>query len=82
MPTGSVVVVILRRAETVIVSCRAAECALLSITLTVKVLELAAVGVPEMTPVLDAKDSPGGTDPDVTDQLYGAIPPLADSVAE
>ena len=36
---------------------------------------MAVVGVPEMTPVLGANDSPGGRDPRVTLQLIGAMPP-------
>lgn len=41
---------------------------------------LAAVGVPEMTPVLAFSDNPVGNVPDDTDQVYGAVPPVADKV--
>lgn len=45
-----------------------------------EVLVVAAVGVPETTPVLADKDSPAGSVPLATDQVYGALPPLAASV--
>jgi hypothetical protein len=38
------------------------------------------VGVPEMTPVLAFKLSPAGSDPELIDQEYGVIPPVAASV--
>jgi hypothetical protein len=39
-----------------------------------------AVGLPEMTPVVAATVSPGGSCPAVMLQLYGALPPVAASV--
>src|SRR6202453_1953180 len=55
-----------------------------SVTCTVKAELPAAVGVPEITPVEAFSDSPAGSDPapGTTDQLYGAVPPVAASVAE
>ena len=41
----------------------------------------AAVGVPEITPVDAARDSPAGRAPLVIDQLYGETPPVAASDA-
>lgn len=34
-------------------------------------------GVPEIIPVAGARLSPAGRAPDVMDQVYGAVPPLA-----
>jgi hypothetical protein len=53
-------------------------------SLTVKVTEplvTGAAGVPEITPVATASDKPAGSDPLLTDQAYGAVPPEAASVA-
>lgn len=36
-----------------------------------------AVEVPEMTPVPGARLSPAGRLPDVIDQVYGVVPPVA-----
>ena len=36
-----------------------------------------AVGVPEMRPVLAARLSPAGRLPEVIDQTYGEVPPVA-----
>jgi hypothetical protein len=38
-----------------------------------------AVGVPEMRPVLAVRASPVGRLPDVIDQAYGVVPPVAAS---
>jgi hypothetical protein len=46
----------------------------------VKLLVPVPVGVPEITPVLDARESPVGRVPEDMDQLYGAVPPVAASV--
>jgi hypothetical protein len=54
---------------------------LASVTLTVKVLVPVPVGVPEITPVVEARVNPAGKAPEVTDQLYGVVPPVAASVA-
>jgi hypothetical protein len=48
-----------------------------SVTVTVKLEVPAVVGVPEMTPVAGAKVRPVGRVPTVTDQVKGAVPPLA-----
>ena len=44
------------------------------------VLVAAAVGVPVIAPV-DPKDKPMGSVPLVSDQVYGAVPPVAARVA-
>jgi hypothetical protein len=49
----------------------------LSATRTVKLDKPAAVGVPLMVPP-DESVNPAGSDPDTTDQEYGAVPPVAD----
>lgn len=51
-----------------------------SFTCTVNVEFPAAVGVPERTPALD-RLSPGGSEPDVIDQVYAGVPPVAARVA-
>ena len=48
-----------------------------SATVTVKLNVPVAVGVPEITPEVVARVSPEGRAPDVIDQAYGAMPPLA-----
>jgi len=49
-----------------------------SVTVTTKLLEAALeVGVPEMVPVDAESESPAGNWPEVTDQVYGVVPPLA-----
>jgi hypothetical protein len=56
--------------------------ALLSVTVTVKVDIPLAVGVPEIVPVADPSVSPAGRLPEVMDQVYGWVPPLAVRVCE
>jgi hypothetical protein len=58
-----------------------AVAALASVTCTVKLLVPVAVGVPEITPVPDARVSPAGKAPEMIDQLYGGVPLVAASVA-
>jgi hypothetical protein len=41
---------------------------------------LVAVGVPLITPVLLLRPNPGGKLPDMMDQLYGVVPPVANRV--
>jgi hypothetical protein len=55
------------------------DCAWLSasVTVAVKLDVPLVVGVPEITPVLGVKLSPAGRLPEVIDQVYGAVPPLA-----
>ena len=48
-----------------------------SATVAVKLNVPVTVGVPEITPEVPARVSPEGRAPDVTDQAYGATPPLA-----
>ena len=47
----------------------------LSVTLTVKVDEVATVGVPEI--VAPTTFNPAGSDPLATDHVYGGVPPVA-----
>jgi len=47
-----------------------------SVTVTVKLAVVALVGVPEMTPVAAASNSPAGKEPAVTDQVKGVVPPI------
>jgi hypothetical protein len=55
---------------------------LLSVTVKVKVDIPLSVGVPEIVPVVDAKVSPAGRLPEVIDQVYAGVPPLAVRVCE
>ena len=73
------------RGPDVIVSVRFALCVSAglpeSVTFKVSgVLVTAAVGVPVIAPV-DPKDKPAGSVPLASDQLYGAVPPVAARVA-
>jgi hypothetical protein len=52
-----------------------------SVTVTVKVELPAAVGVPEIAPSA-VIDNPFGRLPDMIDQLYGGVPPVADNEPE
>ena len=49
----------------------------LSVTCTVKLEVPAAVGVPLIWPVEALIDSPEGSVPEETDQVYGVVPPVA-----
>ena len=40
------------------------------------------VGVPLTTPVVVLRVKPGGSDPSISDHVYGARPPLAENVFE
>ena len=51
-----------------------------SATEKVKLLVPLAVGFPEITPVDAARLSPAGRVPEVRDQVYGLVPPVAFSV--
>jgi hypothetical protein len=44
-------------------------------TFTTKVKFPKFVGVPLSTPVVGSSDMPGGSDPDATDHMKGAVPP-------
>jgi hypothetical protein len=48
-----------------------------SVTWTRNTAVPSVVGVPTMTPVSGFNDRPAGSDPEVTDQLYGIVPPVA-----
>jgi len=52
-----------------------------SVTLTVNEDVPVVVGVPLICPEL-LRLNPAGRDPELTDQLYGVLPPLAASEAE
>jgi hypothetical protein len=52
-----------------------------SVTRTVKLLDPAAPGVPEIVPPAD-RLNPSGNDPLATDHAYGGVPPEAASDCE
>jgi hypothetical protein len=52
-----------------------------SVAVTVKVVVPDAVGVPVMEPVAGTRLSPAGRDPEVTDHVTGAVPPVDAKVA-
>jgi hypothetical protein len=58
-----------------------AEADALSVTRTVKLLDPAVPGVPDMVPP-DARLNPAGSDPLATDHAYGGVPPEATSACE
>jgi len=84
--SGSVVVVISRAASvpmTIDSGCVAVPAGESeSATSTVKLAVSAVVGTPLMTPVEGASVSPAGRFPDITDHVYGLMPPAAWSVWE
>ena len=53
----------------------------LSVTCTVKLLDPAVPGVPDMVPPA-ARLNPAGSDPLATDHTYGSVPPEAPSACE
>jgi hypothetical protein len=57
-----------------------ADADMLSVTLTVKLDEFAAMGVPEMMP--SAKSKPAGSEPLTTVHVYGGVPPIAVTACE
>src|SRR5262245_11166559 len=61
--------------------CAPCEVVLLSVTRIVKLNEPSAVGVPLSIPP-DETVSPCGNEPEDSDQVYGAIPPVAVKVCE
>src|SRR5437879_3473905 len=79
-PAGSVPVVIDGSGTTVMLSVFDAVFPLASMILTVKLEGAVDVGVPENTPADDI-EIPEGKLPDVSDQVYGPMPPLGASVA-
>ncbi len=58
-----------------------ADADVLSVTRTVKLLDPAVPGVPEIVPPA-ARLKPAGSDPLATDHAYGGVPPEAPSVCE
>jgi hypothetical protein len=82
VPAGKelVVIEIAGAALTVMLSDFEAVNELASVTRIPKWLVPVPVGVPEIAPVLGASASPIGRLPDMTDQLYGAVPPVAANV--
>lgn len=82
-PPGTEVVVIASvDAPTVILSPLLPLLLLASITCTVKEELPDVVGVPEIVPVDAVRLNPAGSEPDVTLQVYGVVPPDAASVDE
>jgi hypothetical protein len=62
-------------------SAAVAEADALSVTRTVKLLDPAVPGVPDIVPPA-ARLSPAGTDPLATDHVYDGVPPEAPSACE
>lgn len=52
-----------------------------SVAFTLKSISPAAVGVPEMTPLVPFRLSPAGKVPELMLQVTGAVPPVEASVA-
>ena len=50
----------------------------LSLTAAVKLKVPLVMGVPEIMPLVAARVSPAGRLPDVIDQVYAGVPPVAD----
>ena len=85
VPPGSDVVVIVggcAAAATAMLNAFVAVLFAASVTCTVNDTVPAVVGVPEITPVDEARLNPAGKAPALIDQLYGVVPPLACSVVE
>jgi hypothetical protein len=82
VPAGSDDVVIPKAGRlTVIDKAAEAEVDALSVTRTVKLLDPAVPGVPDMVPA-GARLNPAGSDPLATDHAYGGDPPEATSAWE
>ena len=54
----------------------------LSVTCTVKLLDPAVSGVPDIVPPAAARLSPDGSVPLATNHVYGGVPPEAPSACE
>jgi hypothetical protein len=52
-----------------------------SFTAIVTLYVPAVDGVPEIVAVATPRPRPVGSNPDAIDQVYGAVPPMADSIA-
>ena len=82
MPAGSDDVVIVMLAALIVTDNAAVvDADALSVTRTVKLLDPAVPGVPEIVPPA-ARLNPAGSDPLATDHAYGGVPPEAASVCE
>ena len=79
--SGTTSVRICNALEMVTVQVRVAKRAAASLTLSVKLNAPDRMGVPEIAPVEEVNESPGGSCPDVTDHEYGGAPPVAVSGA-
>ena len=53
-----------------------------SVTSTVKLAAPATVGVPLIAPVAEFSDSPAGSEPWLSVQMYGTVPPVAFSASK
>src|SRR5205085_2648716 len=82
VPPGNAAVVMLRPPAMVMDNAFDADAPTLSLTASVKLAVPAVVGVPVIAPVPALRFSPAGSAPTVTDQLSGAVPPLAVAVCE
>ena len=67
-----------------IVNCLLAVCAVVleSLTCTLNVKLPTWLGLPLKAPLEEFNPNPAGREPEVTDHVYGAVPPAAASVAE
>jgi hypothetical protein len=82
MPAGSDDVAILNAGGLIVNDSGAvAATDALSVTFTVKLLDPAVPGVPEIVPPAD-RLKPAGSDPLATDHVYGGVPPAAPSACE
>src|SRR5580700_1972333 len=82
MPAGSDDVVIAKAGGLIASDSAAVAVAdALSVTFTVKLLDPAVPGVPDMVPPA-ARLNPAGSDPLATDHVYGGVPPEAASACE
>jgi len=82
VPPGSDdVVTVSAGAEMATVSEVVADWEALSVARTVKVLDPATVGVPEMLPAVESVN-PAGSVPLASDHVYGGVPPEAASAWE
>jgi hypothetical protein len=82
VPPGKDAAVMLSGATMVIVNAFVAVAVALSFTWTVKLEVVAVAGVPLMEPVEESRDKPAGSEPPLTDHVYGGVPPEAFSACE
>jgi hypothetical protein len=84
VPFGNTIVVMVGAGQGAIVmlkGCGELDAPQLLVARTVKLKVPNEVGAPEITPVLEARDNPGGKLPEIIAKLIGAIPPLVSIVA-